>query len=190
MSHIGNNIESRPEDFEYKKELNDIVFNIDKILLNNNIKDEMEHFKNYEHIFKMISKVLDQKGKFFTHIFTHREYSYPFETEGEDNWMGKYFFTGGQMPSHYLFYEFQKDLILNCAWAWDGIHYQKTADAWLENMDQNRENVLVALKSVYGQDYERWFQRWRVFFMACSELFGYQNGTQWGVSHYLFEKRM
>jgi cyclopropane-fatty-acyl-phospholipid synthase len=149
----------------------------------------LEHFKNYQDIFKKIADVLTPDGKFFTHIFTHREYSYPFETEGEDNWMGKYFFTGGQMPSHYLFYEFQRDLVLGRSWAWDGTHYQKTSDAWLENMDTKKELILPILQSVYKQDYQLWFQRWRVFFMACSELFGYQGGSQWGVSHYLFSKR-
>ncbi|MDH4466999.1 MAG: class I SAM-dependent methyltransferase [Bacteriovoracaceae bacterium] len=147
-----------------------------------------EHFKNYEILLHQISKALMDGGKLFVHIFTHKEHSYPFEVEGEDNWMGKYFFTGGQMPSHYLLYEFQKDLRLESSWAWSGIHYQKTAEAWLKNMDDKREILMPTLRSVYGEDSEIWFQRWRIFFMSCGELFGYQSGSQWGVSHYLFKK--
>jgi cyclopropane-fatty-acyl-phospholipid synthase len=100
-----------------------------------------EHFKNYEKLLSKISDVLSPEGKLFVHIFTHKEYSYPFEVEGEDNWMGKYFFTGGQMPSHHLLYSFQKDLILQNSWAWDGVHYQKTSEDWLKNMDKNADLI-------------------------------------------------
>ncbi len=148
-----------------------------------------EHFKNYQLLLKKISDVLTPEGKLFIHIFTHKEFSYPFETEGEDNWMGKYFFTGGQMPSHYLLHQFQKDLFLEKEWAWSGIHYQKTSDAWLENMDKNVDAIQSTLKATYGNDHVLWFNRWRVFFMACAELFGYKKGNEWGVSHYLFSKK-
>jgi len=148
-----------------------------------------EHFKNYGILLKKIADVLTPEGKLFVHIFTHKEFSYPFETEGEDNWMGKYFFTGGQMPSHYLLHQFQKDLFLEKEWAWSGVHYQKTSDAWLENMDKNAEAIQSTLKATYGNDHVLWFNRWRVFFMACAELFGYKKGNEWGVSHYLFSKK-
>jgi cyclopropane-fatty-acyl-phospholipid synthase len=147
-----------------------------------------EHFKNYQLLLEKISNVLNPNGKLFVHIFTHREYSYPFETEGEDNWMGKYFFTGGQMPSHYLLHFFQKHLKLENTWAWDGTHYQKTSEAWLENMDKNKNIIMPLMDKTYGADSVLWFNRWRVFFMSCAELFGYNKGTQWGVSHYLFSK--
>ena len=148
-----------------------------------------EHFKNYEILLSKISDVLAPGGKLFVHIFTHRKYAYPFETEGDDNWMGKYFFTGGQMPSHDLLMSFQKHLYLEKTWIWDGTHYQKTSNAWLENMDKNRDTIMPILKSSYGDDATIWFQRWRVFFMACAELFGFRNGQEWGVSHYLFNKK-
>jgi cyclopropane-fatty-acyl-phospholipid synthase len=148
-----------------------------------------EHFKNYEILLSKISDVLTPNGKLFVHIFTHKEYSYPFETEGEDNWMGKYFFTGGQMPSHRLLMEFQKDLQLQDTWAWDGTHYQKTSEAWLQNMDNNKELIKELFKTTYGNESVEWFNRWRVFYMSCAELFGYEKGSQWGVSHYLFNKR-
>jgi cyclopropane-fatty-acyl-phospholipid synthase len=147
-----------------------------------------EHFKNYEQLLLKISEVLSHEGKLFIHIFTHRHHSYPFEVEGEDNWMGKYFFTGGQMPAHDLLMSFQKNLYLEKTWIWDGTHYQKTSDAWLENMDKNKLSIMPLFQKAYGDNASIWFQRWRIFFMACAELFGYKNGQEWGVSHYLFNK--
>jgi cyclopropane-fatty-acyl-phospholipid synthase len=149
-----------------------------------------EHLRNYEALFTRLSSWLKDDGKLFVHIFTHKVYSYFFETEGEDNWMGRYFFTGGQMPAHHLLAHFQKDLVLEEQWAWDGVHYSKTSEAWLDRLDANRDEVLRIFKSVYGDaDAEIWVQRWRVFFMSCAELFGYREGTEWGVSHYRFCKR-
>lgn len=148
-----------------------------------------EHFKNYELLLSKISDVLAPDGKLFVHIFTHRHFAYPFETEGEDNWMGKYFFTGGQMPSHDLLMSFQKDLYLQSSWIWDGTHYEKTSNAWLENMDNNKQKIMPVFEQTYGNDAAVWFQRWRVFFMSCAELFGYKNGQEWAVSHYLFSKK-
>lgn len=147
-----------------------------------------EHFKNYERLIRKISDLLVPKGKLFVHIFTHKEFSYPFETEGDDNWMGKYFFTGGQMPSHHLLYSFQRDLHLDKTWQWEGTHYEKTCNAWLEKMDQNAQKIKVVFDKTYGKESLQWFNRWRVFHMACAELFGYEKGQQWAVSHYLFSK--
>jgi cyclopropane-fatty-acyl-phospholipid synthase len=149
----------------------------------------MEHFKNYEVLLKKIADVLSPGGKLFIHIFTHKDYSYPFETEGEDNWMGKYFFTGGQMPSHQLMYSFQRDLYLEKSWQWDGTHYQRTSEDWLQNMDKKSQEIMPILQKTYGKEATQWFNRWRVFFMSCAELFGYEKGTQWGVSHYRFVKK-
>jgi cyclopropane-fatty-acyl-phospholipid synthase len=74
-------------------------------------------------------------------------------------------------------------------WRWDGTHYEKTANAWLANMDAARETLWPVIERVYGKAHARaWWGRWRIFFMACAELFGYEEGRQWGVSHYLFEK--
>lgn len=148
-----------------------------------------EHFKNYERLIKKISDLLNPQGKLFVHIFTHKEFSYPFETEGDDNWMGKYFFTGGQMPAHHLLYSFQKDLQLQHSWQWDGTHYEKTCNAWLAKMDHNAQEIKAVFAKTYGKDSFQWFNRWRVFHMACAELFAYENGQQWAVSHYLFNKK-
>ena len=149
-----------------------------------------EHLRNYEKLFELISGWLKPEGKLFFHVFAHRSSSYLFETEGEDNWMGKYFFTGGQMPAHRLFANFQKCLTLEKDWWWDGTHYGKTSEAWLENMDHHRARIMQIMEDVYGKkNASRWFQRWRVFFMSCAELFAYRNGSEWGVSHYLFSQR-
>lgn len=147
-----------------------------------------EHFKNYKMLLRKISDVLAPGGKLFVHIFSHREYSYPFETEGDDNWMGKYFFTGGQMPAHHLLPSFQDDLSLEHAWAWDGTHYQKTSEAWLAKMDENGERIKQLFVETYGKDSVAWYNRWRVFYLSVAEFFGFENGSQWGVSHYRFVK--
>ncbi len=147
-----------------------------------------EHFKNYGMLLQKISDVLTPDGKLFVHIFTHKDYAYPFETEGEDNWMGKYFFTGGQMPSHNLLYAFQDDLTLQESWVWDGEHYEKTCNAWLAKMDENSVIIRKIFDQTYGKEGLQWFNRWRVFYISCAELFGYDKGQQWAVSHYLFKK--
>jgi cyclopropane-fatty-acyl-phospholipid synthase len=149
-----------------------------------------EHMRNYQQLLHRLATWLKSGGKLFVHIFTHKEYAYLFETDGEDNWMGRYFFTGGLMPSDDLLLYFQDDLIAEDHWRLSGTHYQKTAECWLSNMDHSKPKIVQLFESVYGPEKARlWFQRWRIFFMACSELWGYRNGTQWFVSHYLFRKR-
>lgn len=146
----------------------------------------MEHLRNYEKFFSLVSKSMKPDAKFFIHIFTHKTNPYFFETEGEDNWMGKYFFSGGQMPARDLFDQFNKHLNVSKKWDWNGTHYQKTLEAWLLKMDQNEEQVRILFKQAYGaENVELWVNRWRVFYMACSELFGFNKGQEWAVTHYL-----
>lgn len=150
----------------------------------------MEHLRNYQEFFRRAQCWLKPGGKLFTHIFTHRDFPYFFETRGSDNWMGRYFFTGGQMPSRNLLPQFQEVLTLEQQWEWSGTHYQKTSEAWLQNMDLRRIEVQAVLERVYGPATAKlWFHRWRVFFISCAELFGYDEGTEWGVSHYLFHRK-
>ena len=149
-----------------------------------------EHLRNYGTLFNRIAGALKTDGKLFCHIFTHDKFAYHFEAEGEDNWMGRYFFTGGQMPSRDLLHYFQADLKLQSQWSWDGTHYARTSDHWLANLDRHLPEVRRVFRATYGGlEADRWVQRWRMFFLACSELFGYAGGTEWYVSHYLFGKR-
>ncbi|WP_317622105.1 class I SAM-dependent methyltransferase [Ketobacter nezhaii] len=149
-----------------------------------------EHVRNYEQLLNRVSDWLRPAGQLFVHIFCHRHLIYPFETEGDDNWMGRYFFTGGQMPALDTFAHFDRDLQISEQWFLEGTHYEKTAQAWLDNMDVHRDAIRELFVQTYGNtDAERWVQRWRMFFMSCAELFGYAKGSEWGVGHYRFRQR-
>lgn len=148
-----------------------------------------EHMRNYPELMARIHAWLQPGGKLFVHLFSHRRLSYPFTTEGEDDWMGRYFFTGGMMPSRALLPRCQGDLRLEEQWHFNGRHYQRTLEAWLVNQDRRRADLIDLFHTTYGPDQaERWFQRWRMFFLACAELFGHRHGEEWGVSHYRFGK--
>jgi cyclopropane-fatty-acyl-phospholipid synthase len=149
-----------------------------------------EHVRNHEALFARIRSWLRPDGRLFCHVFAHREYAYPFEVTGEGDWMARLFFTGGLMPSEPLFLNYQRDLVLEAQWRLSGVHYQRTAEAWLANLDRDRAAVSALFREVYGpEDAARWLQRWRMFFMACAELFGYAGGSEWLVVHYLFSRR-
>ena len=148
-----------------------------------------EHIRNYETLLARIATWLKPNGKLFVHIFCHREVAYPFETDGDANWMGRYFFTGGLMPAFDTFRHFNNDLSVQTDWRVNGTHYQRTSNHWLENTDAKRHEIFAVFKQTYGPEQSQiWFQRWRIFFMACAELFGYREGNEWLVGHYLFAK--
>ncbi|TVS10793.1 MAG: class I SAM-dependent methyltransferase [Wenzhouxiangella sp.] len=148
-----------------------------------------EHVRNYRVLMRRIAQWLKPGGKLFVHIFCHRYLVYPFETEGEGNWMGRYFFTGGLMPAADTLLHFQDDLALEQRRLYSGSHYAKTARAWLDNMDARRAEVAEVMAGAYGEQGQRWQQRWRMFFMACEELFAYHAGNEWLVAHYRFKRR-
>lgn len=148
-----------------------------------------EHMRNWAELFARIGRWLKPEGRFFMHVFVHRTTPYLFENHGPADWMSRHFFTGGIMPSDGLPLACQKHLACADRWRWDGTHYEKTANAWLANMDAARTTLWPVIERIYGAAHARvWWERWRIFFMACAELFGYEGGRQWGVSHYVFEK--
>jgi len=149
-----------------------------------------EHVRNHKELFRRIAGWLTDDGRLFAHIFCHRQWTYKFEDQGSSDWMSRYFFSGGIMPGNDLFLQYQDDLTFQRQWTWDGTHYQKTCEAWLRNMGKNRSQIMPLLEETYGEkDAVRWFNRWRMFYLACSELFGFREGQEWWVSHYLFSKK-
>ncbi len=148
-----------------------------------------EHMKNWPRLMANIARWLKPGGMFFAHVFTHSRFAYHFEVRDESDWMSRYFFTGGMMPAHDLFPRFQNDLTLVQDWKVNGRHYAQTAEHWLENMDAHRAEVIPLFAATYGADHAvKWRAYWRVFYLACAELWWFRNGEEWLVSHYLFRK--
>lgn len=141
-----------------------------------------EHMRNYAVLLRNIARWIRPGGALFVHVFAHKRYAYPFEDTGASDWMAREFFTGGLMPSVDLFRNFQDDLVIRDAWQIAGTHYAKTAEAWYANLLEHRAEVEALLGPAH-------YQRWRVFFLACAELFGYAGGREWLVAHYRFTAR-
>jgi len=149
-----------------------------------------EHMKNYEALLAKISRWLKPDGRLFVHVFAHLKFAYHFSDNDESDWMTHYFFTGGLMPSQSLLLAFPKNFMIENQWWVDGRHYEKTANHWLAGMDAARTPIIKIFEATYGPDALRWFNRWRMFYMAVAELFGYDKGSEWGVAHYLFSPRL
>ena len=138
----------------------------------------LEHMRNYEALLARIASWLEPDGRFFCHVFSHRELAYAYE----DGWMTRHFFTAGTMPSDDLLPRFDRDLELEAHWRVSGLHYARTAEAWLARLDRNRAEVERLVGRARAAE-------WRVFFLACAGLWGYRGGREWLVSHYRFAKR-
>jgi cyclopropane-fatty-acyl-phospholipid synthase len=148
-----------------------------------------EHMRNYQLLLAKVASFLKPDGKLWIHIFTHKEYAYLFEVKDETDWMSKYFFTGGIMPSDDLMFYFNDDLVVEQHWHVNGTHYGKTAEAWLKNMDNHKNEIISLFEETYGKNQAtKWWVYWRLFYMACAELWNFNNGNEWIVSHYLFHK--
>ena len=149
-----------------------------------------EHMRNYQKLLYRINSFLKPAGKLFVHIFSHTSLAYKFEVKDSSDWMSKYYFSGGLMPSENLLDHFQDHLSIEKRWHMNGMHYQKTAEAWLSKMDAQKDSILKIFNATYGtKHYKKWWVYWRMFFMACSESWGYKNGSEWSISHYRFSKR-
>jgi len=148
-----------------------------------------EHMKNWPRLMGHVARWLKPDGLFFAHVFTHAHFAYHFEVRDDSDWMSKYFFTGGMMPAHELFPHFQEDLRLVQDWKINGRHYAQTAEHWLQNMDAHRPEIMPLFVSTYGAGQAtKWWAYWRVFYLACAELWWFREGEEWLVSHYLFRK--
>ena len=149
-----------------------------------------EHMRNYELLMAKIASFLKEDGRLFVHIFTHAKLAYKFEVKDETDWMSKYFFTGGIMPSNHLLLYFNQQLTVENHWVVNGTNYAKTSEAWLKNMDAHRTEIMPILKETYGADQAlKWWVYWRLFYLSCAELFAYKGGNEWMVCHYLFKKK-
>ncbi|KAI9327182.1 S-adenosyl-L-methionine-dependent methyltransferase [Zopfochytrium polystomum] len=151
-----------------------------------------EHMKNFASLLKKVSEWLKPEvGRLFVHVFAHKEMPYDFKTDEDHSWMAKFFFTGGTMPSEDLFLWFQDDLKVLDRWTVDGRNYGSTAEDWLRRLDANKPKALEALAECHGTTElaHIWFQRWRIFYMSVAELFNYDQGQEWIVVHYLFQRQ-
>lgn len=148
-----------------------------------------EHMRNYRALFARIANWLHDDGCFFMHIFCHRDAAYEYLDAGPADWMSRHFFSGGIMPSDDLPFRFHEHLSVTEKWHWSGVEYHKTAQAWLGKMDAGKADIMQIFDRVYGTHASRrWYMRWRMFFLAVSEMFAYDRGEQWRVGHYILEK--
>jgi cyclopropane-fatty-acyl-phospholipid synthase len=149
-----------------------------------------EHLRNYDELLARIAGWLRPDGRLFVHVFCHSGLTYAFEDRGASDWMTRHFFRHGLMPAAGLLPRFDRDLEVEASWIVPGAHYQKTSEAWLRNLDRRREEAVALFEAAHGAGAGRaWVERWRVFFLACAELFGTSGGSEWQVAQYRFAPR-
>ena len=147
-----------------------------------------EHLRNYKLILNYLNHALKPDGKLFIHIFCHKKLTYLYEMKNNFDWMTKYFFQGGIMPSKDIFQYFEDELEIINQWDINGNHYSKTCKAWLNNHYKNKKKILDIFEKHYDEP-KIWFNRWRIFFLSCEAFFALNNGEEYLVAHYLFKKR-
>lgn len=149
-----------------------------------------EHMRNWEKLLAKVRTWLKPSGKLFIHIFVHRSTPYLFDVKDETDWMSRYFFSGGMMPSFNMFDFYQNDFKLQERWKVNGNHYAQTSEAWLQRTDLHAERLLELFETHYGKgEGKKWLEWWRVFFMSCAELFKFNGGDEWFVGHFLLERK-
>ena len=144
-----------------------------------------EHMSNWRTLMERARSWLNQEGKLFLHVFTHKDRSYRFDQNDPADWIAHHFFTGGIMPAFDLPHRFGDVFTVEAEWRWSGNHYRRTAMDWLANFDREAARITPILQQVYGKDANLWRRRWRLFFLATAGLFGHDDGEVWGVGHYL-----
>ena len=147
-----------------------------------------EHLRNYKLILNSLNHALKPDGKLFIHIFCHKKLTYLYEMKNNLDWMTKYFFQGGIMPSKDIFQYFESELEIINQWDINGNHYSKTCKAWLNNHYKNKKKILDIFKKHYDEP-KIWFNRWRIFFLSCDAFFALNNGNEYFITHYLLKKR-
>ncbi len=143
-----------------------------------------EHMSNWQALLGRVRHWLEDDGRLFLHVFSHRSAPYRFDQANKADWIAQHFFTGGIMPSHGLIRHLDADFTVEADWRWSGEHYRRTAEDWLANYDRNSGAIDAVLRQVYGAEAGLWKRRWRLFFLATAGLFGAADGEAWGVSHY------
>ncbi len=194
ITAISNSVSQRLfiEDRAHKKGLNNVrVITKDVNLFKPNRKfdrlvsvEMFEHVRNWEKLLRRMRRWLHKDGAALVHVFCHRDTPYFFESRSKTDWMASEFFSGGLMPSIDLIDWFDEDMTVDCRWTWSGNHYARTAEAWLENLDQKKKECELSLDGISKLSSRRAFQRWRIFFMACAELFAMNEGQEWMVVHH------
>jgi cyclopropane-fatty-acyl-phospholipid synthase len=145
-----------------------------------------EHMRNWEALLARIAGWLEPGGQLFVHVFSHRRLAYEFA----GTWAADRFFTAGRMPSHELLLRFQRDLEVRESWAVSGTHYARTLAAWLERLDAHADRARAVLGSAVGERRAaRALAGWRLFLLSTEQLWGWHNGEEWMVSHYLLAPR-
>lgn len=149
-----------------------------------------EHLRNWPLMFSRLGRWMRPEGRAFLHVFCHKDQPYLYEDKGQADWMARYFFSGGMMPSDDLPHHIAGPLQVEQQWQVNGTHYERTANDWLGNLDRQRTTLMIVLADIYGTvEAHRWLHRWRMFFIGCAELFGHRQGEEWWVAHHRLQHR-